>query len=75
MSESIWTKDTLLDISVNIIPLFILGFFVVAFIVFDPFGGPLLGKILQLAIVLTTAIGLIILTHQAAIRIETPDEE
>lgn len=75
MSTSIWNKDTLLDISVNIIPLFIIAFFVVAFIVVDPFGGPLLGKILQLAIVLVTAIGLIILTHQAAIRIEGGDDE
>jgi len=75
MSESIWNLDTLLDISVNIIPLFIIGFFVVAFLVADPWGGPLLGKLLQLAIVLVTAVSLIILTYQAAIRIETVDEE
>lgn len=75
MSTSIWNKDTLLDISVNIIPLFIIGFFVVAFLVVDPFDGPALGKYLQMAILLVTALGLVVLTHQAAIRIEGGDEE
>lgn len=73
--SSIWNTETLLDLSVNIIPLFIIGFFVVGFLVFDPFQGPALAKYLQLAIMLVTAIALAILTHQAAIRIETTDEE
>lgn len=71
--STIWNKETLLDISVNIIPLFIIAFFVVMFTVVDPFEGPALGKYLQLAIMLTTGIGLAILTHQAAIRIDDDD--
>lgn len=70
MSTSIWDLDTLLDISVNIIPLFIIGFFVVAFLLVDPFEGPALGKYLQLAIMLTTGVGLAVLTYLAAVRIE-----
>lgn len=71
--STIWNKETLLDISVNIIPLFIMGFFVVAFLVMDPFEGPLLGKLLQLAIVVVTALALVVITYQAAIRIEGDD--
>ena len=74
MSSSIWNTDTLLDISVNLIPLFIIGFFVVAFVVVDPWGGPALGKYLQIALLVATGISLAILTHQAAIRIESDED-
>ena len=73
MRDSIWNVDTFLDISVNLIPLFIIGFFVVAFIVFDPWGGPALGRYLQIAILVVTGLGLALLTHQAAVRIESGD--
>lgn len=73
MSDGIWNKDTLLDVSVNLIPLFIIGFFVVAFLVVDPWGGPALGKFLQIGILVFTGLSLALLTHQAAIRIESGD--
>lgn len=73
MSDGIWNKDTLLDVSVNLIPLFIIGFFVVAFLVVDPWGGPALGKILQIGLLVFTALSLALLTHQAAVRIESGD--
>lgn len=71
MRDSVWNTDTLLNISVNLIPLFIIGFFVVAFLVFDPWGGPALGKYLQIAILVVTGLSLALLTHQAAVRIES----
>lgn len=73
MRDSVWNTDTLLNISVNLIPLFIIGFFVVAFLVFDPWGGPALGKYLQIAILIVTGLGLALLTHQAAVRIESDE--
>lgn len=73
MRDSVWNTDTLLDISVNLIPLFIIGFFVVAFLVFDPWGGPALGKYLQIGILVVTGLGLALITHQAAVRIESDE--
>lgn len=73
MRDSVWNKDTLLDVSVNLIPLFIIGFFVVAFLVFDPWGGPALGKFLQIGILVVTGLSLALLTYQAAVWIESDD--
>ena len=73
MSSTIWNTDTLLDVSVNLIPLFIIGIFVVAFLVFDPWDGPALAKYLQLGILIHTGISLAILTYLAAVRIESGD--
>ena len=38
MTDTIWSKDTLLDITVNIVPLLILGFFLLFFILVAPWG-------------------------------------
>lgn len=73
MGDSVWNKDTLLNVSVNLIPIFIIGVFTVAFLVFDPWDGPVLGRILQIGILVFTAISLALLTYHAAVRIESEE--
>lgn len=57
-------KETLLDLVVNVIPLAIIGFFVFAFVLFDPFaGGDSLGRAIQLLLLLAPFVALAILTY------------
>ena len=56
-------RDTLLDLLVNVIPLVIIGFFVVAFAVFDPFGGDTLGRAIQVLLLVAPFLALAILTY------------
>jgi arginine exporter protein ArgO len=63
MSEKVFDRETLLDLTVNVIPFVILAFFFIAFIVFTPFGFDSVISSLQLAIVGVSAIGLMVLTY------------
>jgi hypothetical protein len=63
MANSVFDRETLLDLLVNVIPLGILLFFTVLFIVDDPFSGPSVYTWLQFAIVLVTFVLLAILTY------------
>ncbi|MFC3478794.1 DUF6684 family protein [Halobacterium litoreum] len=75
MSSRIFTKDTLLDISVNVIPLVIMAFFIVVFVALNPWaGGFTLERVLQFVLVAWILIGLAVLTYVAATRIETGEE-
>jgi len=75
MSSSIFDTDTLLDLSVNIIPLAILAFFFVGFFVVNPWGaGFTLERVIQFILVGWIFVALAILTYVAATRIETGDE-
>lgn len=75
MKSVIFEKDTLLDITVNLIPLGILAFFIGVFLVFNPWGGtPTLARAIQMAIVVSMFIGLAYLTYEAAVRIEGGEE-
>ena len=56
-------RDTLLDLLVNVIPLVIIGFFVLAFAVFDPFGGDQLGRAIQVLLLVAPFVALAILTY------------
>lgn len=72
MASSLLTKEVLLDISVNIIPLFILGAFLVLFVAITPWGiGFSLGSILQISLIGLPFVGLALLTYIAAKKIET----
>ncbi|QSG08348.1 DUF6684 family protein [Halapricum desulfuricans] len=67
MSGRIFDRDTLLDLTVNVIPLAMLAFFLVAFLVYapGPFAfDPVLSTI-QLSIVFTTFFLLAVLTYYA----------
>ncbi len=77
MSSTIFDKDTLLDLTVNIVPLAILGFFFAGFILVNPWGeGTIsLERVLQFAIVGVTFIALAHLTYVSAKRIEAGDED
>lgn len=71
MTTNIWTKDTLLDITVNVIPLLILGFFLLLFAVVAPWGITLsLVSVLQILLLVVPFIALAILTYEAAKHIE-----
>lgn len=59
----IFDRETLLDLTVNVIPLGIMLFFVVAFIVVDPFGGDFYGRVLQMGLIVFPFVALAILTY------------
>ena len=71
MTDTIWSKDTLLDITVNIVPLLILGFFLLFFILVAPWGVSLtFVSVMQILLIVVPFIALVILTYEAAIHIE-----
>jgi hypothetical protein len=75
MSARLFDRDTLLDLTVNIVPLAILGFFFVVFIALNPWGsGFTLERGLQFVLVGWMFVGLAILTYYAAKAIETEDD-
>ncbi|MDH5020822.1 DUF6684 family protein [Halobacterium rubrum] len=75
MSARLFDRDTLLDLTVNIVPLAILGFFFVVFIALNPWGsGFTLERGLQFVLVGWMFVGLTILTYYAAKAIETEDD-
>jgi hypothetical protein len=64
MSTRIFDRDTLLDLTVNIIPLAIMAFFVVAFVVVDPWGDlGVFSRPLQLALLIVPFAALAVLTY------------
>ena len=63
MANRIFDKDTLLDLTVNIIPLFIILFFVVVFAVINPWGFDPLGSGLQYALLIAPFVALAVLTY------------
>jgi hypothetical protein len=75
MSEKVFDRETLLDLTVNFIPLGILIFFIGAFALFAPWGVDPLVTGLQFAIVGVTAILLVILTYYAGKAISSAENE
>jgi hypothetical protein len=76
MNSSVFDKDTILDLTVNIVPLFILAFFAVAYLVVNPWGmEDLLIPVISHAILLFTFLSLAVLTYVAAVRIEGTENE
>lgn len=71
MAANIFDKDTLLDLTVNIVPLIIMAFFIVLFLIYNPWRDEAtLGLVLQFALIVTPFVGLAILTYASAKRIE-----
>jgi len=71
MNLGVFDKDTILDLTVNIVPLAILGFFFLAFLVLNPWGGGFtLERGLQFVLVGWMFVGLAVLTYLAAVKIE-----
>ncbi|WP_049985442.1 DUF6684 family protein [Halobellus rufus] len=65
MANKIFDRDTLLDLTVNVVPLFIMAFFVVAFAVFSPFGIDPLASSIQFGLLAVPFVLLAILTYFA----------
>lgn len=65
--SGIFDRDTLLDLSVNVIPLVILAFFTVVFLLYSPgpFAWDSVLSSVQYAIILTTFVLLAVLTYYA----------
>jgi hypothetical protein len=63
MSEKVFDRETLLDLTVNVIPFGILAIFFAAYVLFNPFEGGGVITAIQLAIVGVSALGLMILTY------------
>lgn len=70
MAERVFTKDTMLDLVVNIIPLGILAFFVGLFVLWGPFSWDPLYSTLMLGIIIVAGLLLTVLTYFSAIAIE-----
>jgi hypothetical protein len=68
-------RETLLDLTVNAIPLGIMLFFVVLFVVVNPFGTDLAAQAIQLTIVLVTFLALFILTYVSGKAISESEKE
>lgn len=66
MATKIFDRETMLDLTVNFIPLFIILFFTVAFAVFNPFGVDALETSLQYALLVVPFVLLAILTYLSA---------
>lgn len=69
MSNEIFDRETQLDLLVNIIPLFILGFFIVGFLVFAPFGIDPLASSIQFGLIAIPFVLLTVLTYFAAVAV------
>jgi hypothetical protein len=70
MAERVFTKDTMLDLVVNIIPLGILAFFVGLFVLWGPYSWDPLYSTLMLGIIVVAGLLLTVLTYVSAIAIE-----
>lgn len=75
MSERTFDRETLLDLSVNVIPLGILLFFVVLYVAVAPFPKNSVVLVVQLSIVTLTGVGLMILTYYSGKAISDAENE
>ena len=63
MVTDVFDRETLLDLSVNVIPLFIILFFVVVFALISPFGYQLVPTVVQMGLLVVPFVGLAVLTY------------
>lgn len=75
MSPSTFDRETLLDLTVNAIPLGILAFFVGAYALVNPFGWNSIVSTLQFSIIIITGLLLTVLTYYAGKAISTAEAE
>jgi hypothetical protein len=74
MATKVFDRETLLDLTVNFIPLFIILFFIVGYAVYDPFGIDSVSRILQYALLVTPFVLLAILTYLSGKAIATAEK-
>jgi len=75
MSSKTFDRETLLDLTVNGIPLGIMVFFIVAYAIVNPFGWNNVVSTLQFSIIIVTALLLSILTYFAGKAISEAEAE
>ena len=75
MSERIFDRETLLDVSVNVVPLGIILFFVVTYLVVGDYPSDPLVLVVQLSIMGLTGIGLLVLTYYSGKAIAGAERE
>ena len=75
MSERTFDRETLLELSVNVIPLGILVFFVAVYAVVGSFPDDPVVLVIQMSIILLTAGGLTVLTYYSGKAISGAEEE
>jgi len=75
MSRNVFDRETLLDLTVNVIPLGILVFFLGAFTFVNPFGWHSTYSLLQIGIVIIMAVSLSFLTYYSGKLIATDELE
>lgn len=66
MAAGIFDRETLLDLTVNLIPLFIIAFFVAAFLVVNPWGFTPMASGLQMVLLVAPFVALAVLTYFSA---------
>jgi len=66
MADSVFDRETILDISVNIIPLFILLFFIVYTLIWSPYPTNWFMEAIALGLHIIPFVGLALLTYIAA---------
>jgi hypothetical protein len=74
MATKVFDRDTLLDLTVNFIPLFIILFFIVGYAVYDPFGLDSVSRILQYVLLVAPFVLLAILTYLSGKAIATAEK-
>ena len=74
MVSTPFDRETLLDLTVNVVPLAILLFFVVLFGAVNPFGFDSVISTLQFGIVIISAILLTILTYYSGLAVQNAEE-
>jgi hypothetical protein len=74
MATKVFDRDTLLDLTVNFIPLFILLFFIVGYVVYNPFGIDSVSRTLQYALLLAPFVLLAVLTYLSGKAIATAEK-
>lgn len=75
MAKSVFNKETLLDLSVNAIPLFIILFFIVVFAVMNPFGPGTVVQAVQFSILVVMFLALGLLTYYSGLAVAGAEAE
>jgi membrane protein implicated in regulation of membrane protease activity len=75
MAPDVFDRETMLDLSVNVIPLFIILFFVVVFVAIAPFGYSLVTTTIQMALLIVPFIALAVLTYYSGKAISQSEAE
>jgi hypothetical protein len=75
MASDVFDRETLLDLSVNVIPLFIILFFVALFVVIAPFGYSLVPTTIQMALLIAPFAALAVLTYYSGKAVASAEAE